>query len=397
VSVLFAALVLLHCDEECQAFVPIARMAFYESSLHAFLGRAFVDQVQVYDNVFDTDVCWDLHDLAVEHTVRAAACDGSSVFYRDGSHMLTPLEQALDSCLTAMGDTDKDTVVEYWSRQDYINIDVHADIAEVDLIESQRIRCPDLGHVLYLVVNESNPNCPTVVFDQPNGWLTPSSDFLTVPAVVGRVLRFPGSAMHAVPQPADRWLLPDVDEKALRDQERDDVSLRRFSNDDIDDDSCDEDDNDEQVERSVILFNSWSRRGPEGVDQDPVGGNLPEGIEVEGEDLQDYIDSQRKNRFQDWGEGYGNVEDTDGDMFSFSELHCHPRSEWKEQIVAYSSEVTRDSSSPSTSVRLSLMGQKARRLHDKKNVRFEVQGDVKTALEQLVQPTLLEAGNRNDV
>lgn len=345
---------------------------------------SFSEQVHVYNNVFSSDVCDDLHDLALDHADRST--DGSSVFYRYHKEHLTPLERALDSALVAMGDTTS-TVVEYWSRHEYINIDVHADMDEEELSESGRILCPEWGHVLYLDVNIQGDGAPTVVFDQMGGWHDGGKkDIVTVPAVAGRVLRFPGSAMHAVPQPVNRWLLTDIEEDAIREKERFELSQNQNGEeeedddeeeyDDDDDEEYDDDDDEEIIERSVILFNTWGNSGPRGVQLDPVGGKIPDGIDID-EGVTDYIASQRKLQFEDWKDDYGGV--------GFPTLHCQPREAWVEEEICSSSSTEEEDNSP----RVSLMGQKIRRLHGKKNVRFTVQGNLQQALNQDTQPVFL--------
>jgi hypothetical protein len=65
-------------------------------------------------------------------------------------------------------------------------------------------------------------------------------DVVTVPAVVGRLLRFEGSMLHAVPRPTDLWLLPFVQGVAMNEPE-------------------------EEWGRSVILFNTWLGSPPKDV------------------------------------------------------------------------------------------------------------------------------------
>jgi hypothetical protein len=59
----------------------------------------------------------------------------------------------------------------------------------------------------------------------------PEVALITVPAVEGRLLRFSGNLLHAVPRPTDIWLLPFV-------QGMPDLTPSLF-------------------ERSVVLFNTW--------------------------------------------------------------------------------------------------------------------------------------------
>ena len=123
---------------------------------------------------------------------------------------------------------DPSRLKEYWSRDKYINIDVHADIDEAILRDEDVLRCTLMGRVLYLQMEE-NMLGSTVVFPHKQvDWKLIEDDN----HAQGRVLRFPGGAMHAAPRPYYRWL-----------------SLVP-SGDTGDEDNAD-------IERSVLLFNTW--------------------------------------------------------------------------------------------------------------------------------------------
>jgi hypothetical protein len=188
------------------------------------------NDVQVYDSAFSPLTCEVLHALCVEQSLRV---DGDTyIFWRPPFHKrpLTPLEHAIDSALTALDDPSR--TVEYWSRTEYMNIDAHVDIAEMELEEDGILRVPKVSHVLYLKVlaSLSSEGCPTCVFPgkQVGRSLEDNNDekagadveLVTVPAVQGRIVKFPGDAMHAVPCPSDRWLLTREDEMALRAEEQ---------------------------------------------------------------------------------------------------------------------------------------------------------------------------------
>jgi hypothetical protein len=146
---------------------------------------------------------------------------------------------------------DKSKVVEYWTRQEWRSIEAHADVDEF-LAKSQDaagntnssdFRYPKNGHVLYLKVG-TEVRGPTCIFpgrrsgkdllmsmsehNEKKGGI----DLVTVPAVAGRLLRFPGEALHAVPRPADLWLRTFVQGAPTYEPE-------------------------EEWGRSVILFNTW--------------------------------------------------------------------------------------------------------------------------------------------
>jgi len=317
--------------------------------------------VQIFDGVLEPDKCLALHDLAVEFTERNE--EGSSIFVRPphNTHPLTPLEHAMHRILLEMdkeNDNTSVTVVEYWWRDEFMNIDIHSDIDE-SLLEDQSILCcPDLGHVLYLQVMEDLKG-PTCVVSKYGGWNESrniTTELVTVPAVQGRLLRFPGSAMHGVPKPIDRWLLTDEDERALRESEEEAAACEsqedEESSDDFDDD---DDDGDCAVERSVLLFNCWSNQGPRGIARDAIGGTFPDGIEMDADAMQ-YMTQQEERTIEEWTKEFG----THGQGVA-----CRPISEWISQNIAEPSE-----EEVAAIIRLSLMGKKKRRLHPKKNVKL---------------------------
>lgn len=315
--------------------------------------------VQVFDCVFLKDTCEELHDLAVEHAERGT--DGSCVFYRSQQNPLTPLEQALNSILTALGDDN--TVCEYWSRNEYLHMDVHADVDEQELEDDGTIRCPEYGHVLYLDIDPSIRG-PTCIFSQYGGWQQPKEDdatimVITVPAVQGRVLRFQGSAMHAAPKPTHRWFFSKQEEKELADA-------------DEDDDEMWDDNEEQQVERSVILFNTWNKEGPRGVTEDYAKGAMPEGIELDTDDDDTYLEQQQMQRVEEWQEDYGK---------DCRDLWCQPRSDWKTVPI-------HENDSPAdTHLTVSLMGKRIRRQFPRKHVQLSGPADLRAALEEDSQPS----------
>jgi hypothetical protein len=328
------------------------------------------DSLQVFDNVFSVEACHILEKLALDHAQRGA--DGSSIFRRDQSQF-TPLEQALNSALEQLDDgmSIHNTVVEYWSRHEYINLDLHSDIDEEVLEEEGMLRYPEWAHVLYLNKLEPNLRGPTCVFPQKlGGWnkkptvpTTPTT-MVTVPAVLGRVLRFPGSAMHAVPKPNNRWLLSKTQEQELRiqEQEEEEDCDDDDDEDDVDDEDEDfeeEEDEDYEEERIVILFNTWSEQGPQGVSQDYLTGILPDGMEIDDDDDDNNNTEQQQaqQRATDWNDAYG---------IDCKDLWCRPKSEWTQRSILQELEGTTAIDTPSSEVRVSLMGKKERRLHPNK-------------------------------
>jgi hypothetical protein len=193
-------------------------------------------EVTVWGNVLSKETCKALHDAA-----RAMGL-GHSVFRTQEPHTL--IERALDAILQEMN-KPKDCHVEYWSRQEWRHIEAHADVDEnlAKREADQSFLYPDRGHVLYLQVGSDvrGPTC--LFFNATSGGdllRRNSVEIVTVPAVCGRLLQFPGNALHAVPRPTDLWLLPFVKGAPQYEPE-------------------------ETWGRSVILFNMWLHNPPSDV------------------------------------------------------------------------------------------------------------------------------------
>ena len=187
-------------------------------------------KIHVWDNVLSATSRSQIHQVAADqglgHTLMVRANKPSSL-----------LELALEGILQELNDTSP--YVEYWCRQEWRHIEAHADVDEYRAkIQPGDFRYPTNGHVLYLQVGPQVRG-PTCLFPacKSGGDLAHQSDLkvLTVPAVSGRLLRFPGHWLHAVPRPTDIWLLPFV--KGSPD----------FSS---------------EFERSVVLFNTWNEEPP---------------------------------------------------------------------------------------------------------------------------------------
>ena len=324
--------------------------------------------VRVYDNVFSSEACDSIHGLAIDHQYRATNSDGSSIFCRppEDGVTLTPLELAIDSTLAALNDTSR--VVEYWSREEYLNIDAHADVDEGVLEDEGEIRCPTFGHVLYLQSDESVRG-PTFVFDKMEGWergesqdngRASNTEMVTVPCVPGRVLRFDGRAMHAVPKPFDRYLLAEEEEKSLREEEAELYG-------DEDDDEL----------RSVLLFNTWSDGPPPRfVDADYFSGALPLGIEIE------FTENDDKN------DGATNICDEDSDMVVGGndgvEMLCNSVQEWEDVAIntlVPGGEGAKCADEDDTSVNVNLMGNKQRRCHPTRRAAMQLHLPSQTFIE----------------
>ena len=132
---------------------------------------------------------------------------------------MSGIERCLVSFLDNIGDTAQ--YVEYWWRSEWLDFEAHRDVAESEFEVGRPMRTPTTGHVLYLKVGEECAG-PTCVFEQGQEGQPPGVDardvaghavagwravshVTVVPAVMGRVLRFEGDQLHAVPRPAPTW------------------------------------------------------------------------------------------------------------------------------------------------------------------------------------------------
>jgi len=410
--------------------------------------------VEVWDGVFSPEVCRELHELAIDHSERTTgeeddeddefddengdeedddSLDGSSVFVYRGQNrspndQLTPIEQALESFLDAYYDDqestrdnlEKEIVVEYWCRQEHLNLEAHADVDEVwfergcnSVVEkiaanhSSLFRYPAFGHVLYLTKPTIGlgPTCvfpPKEAADSFQGSIRDEvQSVVTIPAVPGRILRFPGNALHAVPKPAEIWF---SQHDIAEDDDQDESDFHEMEDEEWDDDDDDD-------ERSVILFNTWEMSyadkndadrnyaGPIGVPLDPmfhVDSDIGivemmmssvdmDGVEINEEFVQGmvaYARQQKNQQLGEWREKYcspnaDRIPSEDGVVESpvvYSKLHCQPRDSWTlAPIETTSIEKSQESiDTKRGNIRVPLMGDKLRRRYPQKTVRWSV-------------------------
>ena len=323
----------------CSAFTQFVTLPFQSHrKTYSSVFATHENDVQVISNVFSKTACDLLHDLAEKHNERTN--DGSSIFIRTPNNTLpySPIEHAIDSFLTELGDASQK--VEYWSRSEYINIDTHADIDERYLKDSGEIRCPKNGHVLYLTIKKDLRG-PTCVFpNQKKGWsddngVSENTQLIVVPAVRGRVLRFPGSAMHAVPKPYNRWLLGRDEIKKLRQDEKcNELEVDDEWNEE-DEYDLSEDEYQDEIERSVLLFNTWydDEVGPKAVNGDYATGALPEGIELSEDEAEIFLQTEQSKLLKEWEMSVG---------AHGQRVRCKPKSEWIREDFMNSSQSLND-------------------------------------------------------
>lgn len=233
-------------------------------------------EVRVWDNVLPNE-----GQRAALHEYSSKLGLGHRCFSRPLSeaHRNNVIERTLDAILAEMEEGIEGSgrmVVEYWTRQEWRHIEAHADVDEnlskridqrslddcgdlqskypTTYLQSYGHRYPAYGHVLYLQVG-TDVTGPTCIFPgrSTGGDLLRATHDLKscreisddvedkeevqlsiVPAVSGRLLRFDGRDLHAVPRPTDLWMIPFVKGSAEYEPQ-------------------------EVWGRSVILFNIWPR------------------------------------------------------------------------------------------------------------------------------------------
>lgn len=345
--------------------------------------------VQVFDNVVSPVVATVLHYLAFEQSVRSNG--DTCLFVRPpyNTKPLTPVENFIDSVLTTMETpvSPDCRVVEYWAREEYMNLKAHIDIDE-NALHYGRLGCPESSHVLYLSVQDGLKG-PTCIFPTEKGsWTTSTStttdkecvvDLITVPAVPGRIIKFPGNTMHAVPCPPTRWLLKKEEEHALtllEEEEEDSWDDEGVEAEDDEDEEAEDDEGEEdEIERSVLLFNTWSGDGPQGVKGDYTD-IWPDGIGLDN----DNDNSEATGLVEEWQEDYG---------FNAERLHCLAKSDWKETFV-YEADEEEASSLSKEQLRIPLMGDEIRRGVPNKTVVLQgAVGALQSAVEQESRATKL--------
>ena len=295
-----------------------------------------------------------------------------------------------------------------------MNMDVHCDIDEKLLERNKRIlRYPEYAHILYLTVQlpttQNNITAaPTCLFPtKMGGWMptTPSCtkdhehrivDLVIVPAVSGRVVRFSGSMMHAVPKPSNRWFTSINNVEAEVHQEHD--------NDDDDDDNCNDSNRSTEL-RSVLLFNCWSNDMPP-----PLGlkmfnsldntrqSDVPDGIVIDDDDDDD-----------DSVPVHGTVNDSVRDIIAPIPLKENYQStlkisnHWKTTpiLTMDQSEVFEDVTTTNTTLLVGLMGKKYRRQYNKAVAKLDIHPNDETALLEAfnapLRPTLIQLLQSNDI
>ena len=196
----------------------------------------------------------------------------------------TDVERAISSILLELSSSSSSfsppsssVIVEYWWREEWLSLDLHRDVDEELALLNSTFRFPLNAHVLYLSIG-AEVNGPTVVFEEKvshehvaavgsaksSTWIPQLERMTIVPAVTGRLLRFDGHLLHAVPRPALAYLDAEEGGSNLEVWTR----RRPNPNDPADPErtSC---------RRSVLLFNTWTVNHDDSGVEEVGGGGGP--------------------------------------------------------------------------------------------------------------------------
>jgi len=200
-------------------------------------------------------------------------------------------ERLIESLLAQLGDASR--YVEYWGRKQWQAVPAHSDVDEIPLLAPRKPGCaaprprfPLWAHIVYLGI-EAGVAAPTMLWSDGAdaaaagsaadaaavGATAAERRLFVVPAVQGRLLRFDGSWVHAVPKPAAEYL-------GAQETAADEEAAARG----------------EHTYRHVLLFNTWPDGPPEGLEEasanelgsseaggeagDEAGGNSVQAVSV---------------------------------------------------------------------------------------------------------------------
>jgi len=215
--------------------------------------------VRVFDGAVGAEACEAADKEAAVLRNRGDAGGGHWLLDREEGPS-APLEHLIHACLQEMGDGSR--WVEYWARDEWLNLDAHRDVDEMLARRGEAggldpgapetpgrfapgaIRFPTHAHVLYLALGEKVVG-PTLVLDDGGAGRKEMERMFVVPAKQGRLVRFSGDRFHAVPRPPLAYL--DPVEGGTNNVMW--TRKRKRSNG-----KCDES---TVFKRSVLLFNTW--------------------------------------------------------------------------------------------------------------------------------------------
>lgn len=332
--------------QSCKVFLVLASIIFFfavpsvslikrnflkSSQVNRIRGRHASHAVTVHDDVISNATC-----ETMDRQLQLGDL-GHTVFFREEPPR-TFTESVIHSLL--LSTNDNSPIVEYWWREEWMNLELHRDIDERLALENGPIRFPDHAHVLYLSVGKEALG-PTVLLENAADDITKQifGSMTIVPAVAGRFLRFRGDMMHAVPRPSLAYLDP---EEGGSNRE---LWTRRRPVDKNDPELT-------VLRRSVLLFNTWTDVPPSEISLSP-----PACVMAAEKDLQE-------------------METKPGT--------CHPFANWKSMY----SVLTRDSpinscdgnDLPQIRLKIGLLGDKRRRERSDRYLNLYAPRSIKDAL-----------------
>ena len=223
--------------EDCQAYRTPVRKDHGRKIDHATISPVALFSIMVHDGVIGQFAC-----NALDSHLKVGG-QGHTVFLRE----LPPknvVESLINSLLASANDISP--IVEYWWRDEWLNLELHRDLDERLASQNGPVRYPDYAHVLYLSVGEQAIGPTILLRDSIESDRKGSFDEISVvPAVAGRLLRFPGNMMHAVPRPPLAYLDPAEGGTNVE------LWTRRRPTDENDPECT-------IFRRSVLLFNTWT-------------------------------------------------------------------------------------------------------------------------------------------
>ena len=224
-------------EENCQAFQIHFRREYRRNTDHASISSMTLCSVVVYDGAIDQSAC----NLLDSHLKESG--HGHKIFFREFSPK-NVVEALIQSLLASVNDISP--IVEYWWRDEWLNLELHRDLDERLASQNGPVRYPDYAHVLYLSVGKQAIGPTILLRDSVESDKEGRFDEISiVPAVAGRLLRFPGKMMHAVPRPPLAYLDPAEGGTNVE------LWTRRRPIDENDPECT-------IFRRSVLLFNTWT-------------------------------------------------------------------------------------------------------------------------------------------
>eukprot|EP00929_Paragymnodinium_shiwhaense_P002587 TRINITY_DN102896_c0_g1_i1.p1 TRINITY_DN102896_c0_g1~~TRINITY_DN102896_c0_g1_i1.p1 ORF type:complete len:410 (-),score=32.07 TRINITY_DN102896_c0_g1_i1:507-1658(-) len=204
---------------------PVLQATARSARLDAVVTHAAAEGVEVYDGM-------------LSGRLREALLDADFGVYRREAGPQSLAEEAMEHVLTAFGDESRE--IEYWPRDEWMPVEAHRDVDEMAARLLGVRRLPETVNIAYVDIEEGL-RAPTLVWEagEDSGNKSTAGALHVVPAVSGRLLRFPGSFLHAVPCPVTQLLDEPLDES------RGQTHKRR-----------------------VVIFNTWPDGAPEEEDEE---------------------------------------------------------------------------------------------------------------------------------